>query len=58
MVPGQAASWPQAEVTSHIATSLEALLVAKGQHEGRGGDVANTVDLQEGLCLRILPVSF
>ena len=44
-VPRLAASWPQAEVTTDIATSLEALFASQGQHVS-SRDVANAVDLQ------------
>lgn len=53
-VPGLAASRSQAEVTTNIATLLEAFLAAQRQNERRCRDRANTMDLQQSLSLWIL----
>jgi hypothetical protein len=37
-----------------VAALLKAFFPAQGQHVGQRRDVANTVDLQECLCRRIL----
>jgi hypothetical protein len=42
------------EIAAYIAALLKAFFTAQGQHIGQRRDVANTVDLQECLCLRIL----
>ncbi len=52
-VPGLAASRPQAEITAHIATSLEAFLASQSQHKGQRGELADAVDLKQRLRLRI-----
>ena len=46
-VAGLAASRPQAEITAHIATSLEALLAAQRQDIGQRGKPPNAVDLDQ-----------
>jgi hypothetical protein len=53
-VPGLAASRSQTEIAAYIAALLKAFFTAQGQHIGQRRDVANTVNLQECLCLRIL----
>ena len=53
-IPGLAASRSQAEIAAYIAALLKAFFTAQGQHIGQRRNVANTVDLQECLCLRIL----
>ncbi len=54
VVSGLTAPRPQAQVATNIATSSEPFLAAEGQHEGQGSEVADTVNFQQGLCLRIL----
>src|SRR5271167_2950963 len=54
MVSGLTSTRSQAQVATHIATSSEPFLAAEGQHEGQGGEVTDAVNLQQGLCLRIL----
>src|SRR5271155_5109799 len=53
-VPGLAASRSQAEVTAHIATSLEAFFASQSQHIGQRSELADAVDLKQRLRLRIL----
>ena len=53
-IAGLAASGAQPEITAHIATSLEALLVAQSQHVGQRGEVPYPIDLDERLGLRIV----
>jgi hypothetical protein len=55
MISGLTSPRSQAQVATHIATSSEPFLAAEGQHEGQGGEVADTVNLQQGLCLLIWP---
>jgi hypothetical protein len=43
---GLAASRSQAEVTTYVTTSAEALLIAQSQDEGKSSDVADTLDGQ------------
>jgi hypothetical protein len=43
-VPGLAASRPQAEITAHIATSLEAFLAAQRQNIGQRREMTDTVN--------------
>lgn len=57
-VAGLTAPRTQAEITSDITTSLEALLVAQCQHEGQRRQMAYTVDLDQRLRLRISPSAF
>jgi hypothetical protein len=54
VVSGLTSPRSQAQVATHIATSSEPFLAAEGQYEGQGGEVADAVNLQQGLCLRIL----
>ncbi|HEY6845461.1 MAG TPA: hypothetical protein VI320_04525, partial [Terracidiphilus sp.] len=54
VVSGLTSPRSQAQVATHIATSSEPFLAAEGQHEGQGGEVADAVNLQQSLCLRIL----
>src|SRR5258708_6947822 len=49
-----AASRPQAEITAHIATSLEAFLAAQRQDIGQRRELADPIYLDQRLCLRIL----
>src|ERR1019366_10018054 len=53
-VPGLTASRPQAEITAHIATSLEAFLTAQRQDIGQRRELTDTVNLNQRLRLRIL----
>ena len=39
---------------AHIATALESFLAAESQHESQNGQMADTMDLQQRLGLRIL----
>jgi hypothetical protein len=52
-VPGLAASRSQAEVTAHIATSLEAFFASQSQHIGQRCELPDAVDLKQRLRLRI-----
>ena len=52
-ITGLAASRPQAEIAADIRTSLEALLFAQRQDEGQRGEVADPIDLDQRLRLRI-----
>ena len=52
-ITGLAASRPQAEIAADITTSLEALLFAKRQDEGQRREVADPIDLDQRLRLRI-----
>ena len=52
-VPGLAASRPQAEIAADITTSLEALLFPQRQDEGQRREVADPIDLDQSLRLRI-----
>jgi len=54
MVSGLTSPRSQAQVTTHIATSSEPFLAAERQYEGQGGEMADAVDLQQSMCLRIL----
>src|ERR1700677_3254306 len=54
MISGLTSPRSQAQVATHIAASSEPFLAAEGQHEGQGGEVTDAVNLQQGLCLRIL----
>ena len=54
VISGLTSPRSQAQVATHIATSSEPLLAAECQHEGQGGEVADAVNLQQRLCLRIL----
>ncbi len=53
-VPGLAASRPQAEVTAHIATSLETFFASQSQHIRQRSELADAVDLKQRLRLRLL----
>ncbi len=44
----------QTEIAANIATSSEPLLAAERQYEGQGGEMADSVNLQQRLRLRIL----
>ena len=44
----------KSEIATHIATSLEALFVAQGEHEGQCGEVTYAINLDQSLRLRIL----
>ena len=50
-VAGLAAFRTQAEITTHIATSLEALLAAQRQYVGQRRELSNAVDLEQRLGL-------
>ena len=52
VISGLTSPWSQAQVATHIATSSEPLLAAERQHEGQGGEVADTMNLQQSLRLR------
>jgi hypothetical protein len=54
VISGLTSPWPQAQVTPHIATSSEPFLATEGQYEGQGGEMADTMNLQQRLRLRIL----
>ena len=54
---GLTAPWSQAEVTAHITTSTETLLVAQREDECKSGDVTDAVDGQQRLSLGILGLS-
>lgn len=51
---GLASSRPQAGITTHIATSLESLLAAQGQHIRQRRKLTDAIDLDQSLCLGIL----
>src|ERR1039458_8102324 len=53
-VPGLAASRPQAEIAAHIPASLEAFLASQRQNIGQRRELADAVDLEQLLRLRIL----
>ena len=53
-ITGLTASRSKAEIAPDVATLLEMLLAAQGQHERRSRKVAYAVDLQQRLCLWIL----
>jgi hypothetical protein len=53
-ITGLAASRSQAEIAAHVAALPKTLFTPQGQYISQRRDVANTVDLQECLCLRIL----
>lgn len=50
-------TWTQAQIAPHIATSSEPFLAAEGQHEGQGGEVADAMNFQQRLRLRILELA-
>src|ERR1700727_1344257 len=52
-----AASWPQAQVAANIATSLEPFLAPQRQDIRQCRELADTVDLDQRLRLRILRFS-
>jgi len=54
MVSGLTSTRSQAKIATDITTSSEPFLAAEGQYEGQGGEMADTVYLQQRLCLRIL----
>src|ERR1700731_3732114 len=55
VVPGLPASRPQAEITApHIATSLEAFLPAQRQNVRQGCELADAIDFDQRLRLRVL----
>src|SRR5271170_155336 len=54
VISGLTSPRSQAQVAAHIATSSEPFLAAESQYEGQGGEMADTVNLQQGLRLRIL----
>ena len=56
-VPGLAASRPQAEITAHIATSLEAFLAAQCQDIRQCRELADAIDFDQRLRLRVLRLS-
>jgi hypothetical protein len=49
MVSGLTAPRTQAQVAPHIATSSEPFLAAESQHEGQGGEMTDSVNIQQGL---------
>ena len=53
-VAGLTASRPQAEITAHIAASLEAFLAPQRQDIGQCRELTDAVDLEQRLRLRIL----
>ena len=54
MISGLTSPRSQAQVAPHIATSSVPFLAAERQHEGQGGEVADAMNLQQRLRLRIL----
>src|SRR5271170_6578387 len=54
VISGLTSPRPQVQVATDIATSSEPFLAAEGQHEGQGSEVADAVNLQQRLRLRIL----
>src|ERR1700733_9599232 len=44
---------PQAEIATHIATSLETFFASQGQDIGQRRELANPIDLEKRLCLAI-----
>ena len=54
VVSGLTPTWSQTQVATNIATSSEPFLAAERQHEGQGGEMADAVNLQQRLRLRIL----
>jgi hypothetical protein len=54
VVPGLAASRPQAEITAHIATSLEVFLAAQCQDIGQRRELADAIDFDQRMRLRVL----
>jgi broad specificity phosphatase PhoE len=54
VVPGLAASRPQAEVTADIPTSLEAFLAAQRQNVRQCRELADAIDLDQRLRLWVL----
>jgi hypothetical protein len=54
VIPRLTSPWTQAQIAPHIATSPEPFLAAERQHEGQGSEMADAVDLQQSLRLRIL----
>ena len=54
MVSGLTSTRSQTQIATDIATSSEPFLAAEGQHEGQGGEMADAVNLQQRLRLRIL----
>src|SRR5260370_4984926 len=54
VVPGLAASRPQAEVTADIPASLEAFLAAQRQNVRQCRELADAIDFDQRLCLRVL----
>jgi hypothetical protein len=57
MISGLTSTRSQAKIAADIATSSEPLLAAERQHEGRGGEMTDAVNLQQCLRLRILGLS-
>ena len=53
-VPGLTASRPQAEMAAHIPASLEALLTAQRQNIRQRRQLADAVNLEQSLGLRVL----
>ncbi len=53
VVPGLAASRPQAEITAYIATSLEAFLAAQCQDIRQCRELADAIDFDQRLRLRV-----
>src|SRR4051794_19543717 len=51
------ASWSQTEIAAYIPASPEALLVSQSEDEGQSRDVADALNLQQGLRLRVLRFS-
>jgi hypothetical protein len=54
VVPRLAASRPQAEITTHIPTSLEAFLAAQRQNIRQCRKLADAIDFDQRLRLRVL----
>jgi hypothetical protein len=53
MVSGLTSTRSQAKIATDIAASPKPFLAAERQHEGQCGEVADAVDLQQSLRLRI-----
>jgi hypothetical protein len=54
VISGLTSTRTQAKIATNIATSPEPLLAAQRQHEGQGREVADAMNLQQRLRLRIL----
>lgn len=54
VISGLTSTRSQAKIAADITTSPEPFLAAQRQHEGQGGEMADAVNLQQSLRLRIL----